>query len=247
LPAVAIQSVTTYFGDSRILDDVSLEIAAGKTTAILGESGCGKTTLLHHINGLLIPDRGVVKILGEPIDYTRLPDLRHRMGYAVQAVGLFPHLTVSDNLALVARLSGWEPERISERSRTLMRSMKLPETLSTRFPHELSGGQRQRIGICRAMMLHPELLLLDEPFSGVDPITRQGIYEEFQRLLEAEPSTTLLVTHDVREAVRLASEIVIMERGRILQHGLVAGVLANPATDSIARLFHEQIRDRTHA
>jgi len=230
-----------YLGDTLILDDISLEIPAAQTTAILGESGSGKTTLLHHINGLLKPDRGSVEVFDQPIDYTRLVELRHRMGYAVQSVGLFPHLRVSENLSLVARLSGWSAQRIRGRSAQLMQSMHLADDLSDRFPHELSGGQRQRVGICRAMMLNPELLLLDEPFSGVDPITRVRIHDEFLALMRKEPSTTVLVTHDVREAVRLASHLVILEQGRLLQQGQVERVMAEPATDTIRCLFQEQL------
>ena len=240
-PAVAIHSVTKRLGPTRALDAVSIQLPTGQTTAILGESGCGKTSLLHHINGLLKPDDGSVEVFGQPIDYQRLPELRRRMGYAVQSVGLFPHLTISANIALVARLSGWATARIEERTEHLMETMKLSSALLSRFPHELSGGQRQRVGICRAMMLNPDLLLLDEPFSGVDPITRTRIHENFLSLLREEPSTTVLVTHDVREAVRLASNLVIMEQGRILQTTTVKDALANPATASIARLFEEQL------
>lgn len=241
LPAVAVRSVTKRLGPTRALDAVSVEFPTGQTTAILGESGCGKTSLLHHINGLLKPDDGSVEVFGQPIDYQRLPELRRRMGYAVQSVGLFPHLTIADNIALVARLSGWTTTRIAERTEHLMETMKLSSALLSRFPHELSGGQRQRVGICRAMMLNPDLLLLDEPFSGVDPITRNRIHENFLALLQGEPSTTVLVTHDVREAIRLASNLVIMEQGRILQTTTVKDALANPATASIARLFEEQL------
>jgi osmoprotectant transport system ATP-binding protein len=231
--------MTKSLGDHRVLDDISVSIATGRTTAVLGESGCGKTTLLNHINGLLKPDRGTVEVFGEPIDYQRLPELRRHIGYAVQSVGLFPHLTVSGNLALMARLSEWPPEKIAARSDELMQSMKLSPELLGRYPHELSGGQQQRVAICRAMMLKPDLLLLDEPFSGVDPINRLRIQKEFRRLMEAEPATTLLVTHDVREAVRLASDLIVMESGRVLQQGSVKTVMDSPATESIDRLFRE--------
>jgi osmoprotectant transport system ATP-binding protein len=241
LPAVALRSVTKQLGPTRALDAVSVELKTGQITAILGESGCGKTSLLHHINGLLKPDDGNVEVFGQPIDYQRLPELRRRMGYAVQSVGLFPHLTIDDNIALTARLSGWTRTRIAERTGHLMATMKLSITLLSRYPHELSGGQRQRVGICRAMMLNPDLLLLDEPFSGVDPITRTRIHENFLGLIRNEPATTILVTHDVREAIRLASNLVIMEDGRVLQTATVKDALANPATASIARLFEEQL------
>ena len=227
-------------GTTRALDEVSVTFAAGETTAILGESGCGKTSLLRHINGLLIPDSGTVEVFGAPIDYANLKTLRYRMGYAVQSVGLFPHMTIADNISLLARLSEWPASQISERSQNLMDTMRLSANILDRYPHELSGGQRQRVGICRAMMLQPDLLLLDEPFSGVDPITRTRIHENFLTLLEEEPASTVLVTHDVREATRLASSLVIMEDGRVLQTGPVAEVLSSPATDGIARLFEDQ-------
>lgn len=239
MSAVAINKLSKRLGRHLALDQVSLIIPEGQTTAILGESGCGKTTLLRHINGLLQPDSGSIEVLGQPIDYSDLPVLRRRMGYAVQSVGLFPHLSVADNVALVARLSGWSKQRIEARSRQLLALMELAIELLERFPHELSGGQRQRVGICRAMMLQPELLLLDEPFSGIDPITRVRIHHEFIALLDAEPTTTVLVTHDVREALRLATHLVIMRDGQVLQHGPVDDVAARPASADIASLFEE--------
>lgn len=241
--AVSIRGVSKRLGGNLVLDNVSLDLPRGQTTAVLGESGCGKTTLLHHVNGLLRPDQGVVEIFGAALDYERLPELRRRMGYAVQAVGLFPHLTMRGNLALVPRLDGWSDERVDARARQLMQTLHLNADLLDRYPHQLSGGQRQRFGICRAMMLQPDLLLFDEPFSGVDPITRIRIHTELLALLRAEPATTLLVTHDVREAIRLSTYLVVMAHGRIVQHGSVDDVLASPADDDVARLFSEQLRD----
>jgi osmoprotectant transport system ATP-binding protein len=239
--AVSLQSVTKTLGNRVVLDDVSLALPRDEVTAILGESGCGKTTLLHHLNGLLQPDSGRVELFGEPLDYARLSSARRRMGYAVQGVGLFPHLTMVGNLGLMARLEGWETSRIDERRRRLMRMMELDEELVDRYPHELSGGQRQRFGICRAMMLEPDLLLLDEPFSGVDTITRGRIHEEMSKLLRTEPATTVLVTHDVREALRLGTYLVVMDSGRIVQNGDVDDVLRAPANAAVAKLFADQL------
>lgn len=239
MSAVAINNLSKQLGRHLALDRVSLAVPCGQTTAILGESGCGKTTLLRHINGLLQPDSGTIEVLGQPIDYSDLPVLRRRMGYAVQSVGLFPHLSVAHNIALVARLSGWSKQRIEARTRQLLALMELATELLERFPHELSGGQRQRVGICRAMMLQPELLLLDEPFSGIDSITRVRIHHEFLALLEAEPTTTVLVTHDVPEALRLAAHLVIMRDGQVLQHGPVEDVAARPVSADIASLFED--------
>jgi len=241
--AVSLQAISKRLGDRLVLDDVSLELPPGETTAVLGESGCGKTTLLHHVNGLLRPDRGSVEVFDAPIDYARLTDLRRSMGYAVQGVGLFPHLTIADNLALMARLDGWDATRIANRRIRLMQAMNLEDDLSSRYPHELSGGQRQRFGICRALMLQPKLLLLDEPFSGVDSITRAHIHEELLRLLTTEPATVILVTHDSSEALRLATYLVVMADGRILQQGATRDVVAAPVDGRVAKLFAEHPDD----
>ena len=199
-----------------MLRDVSLKLPEGATTAVVGESGSGKTTLLQLVNAVLTPDAGDVQVFGAPIPEDLV---RHRraIGYSVQGAGLFPHMTNRDNVTLLARLEGWSADRTSERYGRLLDEMDLPAEVSDRYPRELSGGQQQRIGLCRALMLKPRLLLLDEPFSAVDPITRVGIYEQFQRVQRNEGVSTLLVTHDMREAVRLASYLVIVRAGRLQQ------------------------------
>ena len=234
---VEFDSVSKRFGATPVLQDVSLELPAGKTTAIVGESGSGKSTLLEHINGLISPDRGEVRVFGEVVGAHDLPRFRRKIGYAVQSVALFPHLRVFDNLALLPTLEGWSERQTRERTNELLALMELPVDVTERFPHELSGGQQQRVGICRAMMLRPPLLLLDEPFSGVDPITRVAIHEEFLALQVKEPASMVLVTHDTREARMLAQFLVIVHEGRILQTGSADDVLNHPANDLVAKIF----------
>lgn len=240
-PAVVFESVCKSYGAVRVLDEVSLELPAERTTAVIGESGSGKSTLLQMINGLLRPDSGTVRVFGEQVCAGDLVALRRRIGYAVQGSALFPHLTVRDNITLLARLEGWAPARRASRLARLLALMELDATLADRYPHELSGGQQQRASLCRAMMMEPPLLLLDEPFSAVDPITRMGIHEHFRRLAEAEPVTVVLVTHDIREAVDLASQLVVMQAGRIARADTTEAVRAEPGADWIGRLLREQL------
>ncbi|HSG88591.1 MAG TPA: ATP-binding cassette domain-containing protein [Pseudomonadales bacterium] len=241
--AVRFEGVSKSYGDVRVLEDVSLAIAAQRTTAVIGESGSGKSTLLQMINGLLRPDAGRVTVFGAEVGAGAedLIALRRGIGYAVQGSALFPHLSVRDNVTLLARLEGWDPARRAERLARLLALMELDASLAERFPHELSGGQQQRVSLCRAMMLEPPLLLLDEPFSAVDPITRIGIHAHFRRLAEAEPVTVVLVTHDIREALHLASDLVVMAEGRIARAGAAEAVRAEPGAPWIERLFREQL------
>jgi osmoprotectant transport system ATP-binding protein len=238
-PVVSLHSVTHRAGGTLLLDDVCLELPARETSAIIGESGSGKSSLLNHVIGLLKPDAGEVVVFGEVVDYRHLVPLRRRIGFAVQEVGLFPHLTVAQNLRLPARLEGWEEGRTAARVDELMATMELGAVLLDRYPHELSGGQRQRVGLCRAMMLAPGLLLLDEPFSGVDPINRRRIHAEFLDLTAKERVSVLLVTHDIAEARLLATQLVVMHAGRVLQYGPLAAVEASPADARVARLLQD--------
>ncbi len=234
--ATEFHDVSLRRGDVVALENVSLKLKLGQTTAILGESGSGKSTLVQLIIGLLRPDSGTVKTLGADIDYDKPRPLRKRIGYAIQDVALFPHLRIRDNIVLPGRLSGWSEPDITSRLKELLDLMQLPEDVLDRYPHELSGGQQQRAGLCRAMMLHPELLLLDEPFSGLDTLTRRSIHEQFLSLQEREAVSCVLVTHDPQEAVNLAQDIVVMRNGRLQQHGTVDEVMNRPANSYVGHL-----------
>lgn len=235
-PAVEFDGVSLRRGSVTALNNVTLSLPLGRISAILGESGSGKSTLIQMINGLLRPDSGVVRTLGSAIDYGTLRDLRKRIGYAVQDVSLFPHLHIRENIVLPGKLHGLSAADCATRLTELLTLMHLPEDVLDRYPHELSGGQQQRAGLCRAMMLRPELLLLDEPFSGLDSITRKSVHEQFLEIQKHEPISSVLVTHDPQEAINLADYMVVMRSGRILQHGPVKNVLAEPVDHYVAQL-----------
>jgi osmoprotectant transport system ATP-binding protein len=239
---VEFRQVEKRFAPDRpVLEGVTLACPAGITTAVVGASGSGKTTLLELVNAVLVPDRGEVLVFGEPIPQHDRVAFRRRIGYSVQGAGLFPHLTNRENVELLARLEGWSRERRRERFAQLLDEMELPADVADRYPHSLSGGQQQRLGLCRALMLKPRLLLLDEPFSAVDPITRVGIYRTFAQVQAQQGVSALLVTHDMREAVRLAGHLVILKEGRVLQAGPTHEVLAAPADDYVYTLVKEQL------
>src|SRR5262245_50220403 len=239
---IVFQGVSKSYGKEAALHDVTVAFADGVTTAVVGPSGSGKSTLIQLINGLVRPSSGTVQVFGKSIDYDRLPELRRQIGYAVQGTGLFPHLTVERNITLLARLVGWASERIRTRAQELMKGVGLTWTLETRYQHELSGGQQQRVGLCRAMMLQPPLFLLDEPFGALDPITRNDIQQEFLRLQQSEPRTMVLVTHDLREALRLAQRLIVLEQGRIAQHGPGEEIVNSPADEFVRNFFHTQLK-----
>lgn len=233
---IEFDRVYKRYGSTTVLGGVDLHVAPGRTTALIGESGSGKSTLLQLVNGLLEPDDGRVRVFGADVPAER-SRFRRRIGYAVQGTGLFPHMRAAANIGLLGRLEGWPADRIETRVAELMTLMDLDPELAERFPHELSGGQQQRVGICRAMLLAPEILLLDEPFSGVDPLTRADIHERFKALMGAEPVTVLLVTHDIQEAMRLAAELVVLADGRVVRSGPIDDVMSRPGDPGVARLF----------
>jgi osmoprotectant transport system ATP-binding protein len=232
MSSLSLQSVSKTFGTTIALDDVSLALDAAGITALIGRSGCGKSTLLKLCNGLLTPDRGTVQVLGEPLDYRDLPRQRRQIGYAVQGTGLFPHLSIRENITLLAVLAGWSQTEVDRRLDELLALTQLEAEQLERYPHQLSGGQQQRVGLCRAMMLKPRLLLLDEPFAAIDPITRSDIHQALLSLYRAEPTAVLLVTHDIREALQLADRIVLLEEGKIrFDHSKTAMLEAHPGLD----------------
>jgi len=234
--AAELTNVHLRRGDVIALDDVSLALPSGQTTAVLGESGSGKSTLIQLIVGLLTPDTGAVITLGTELKPDNLQALRKRIGYAIQEVALLPHMKIRENILLPATLSSWSTEEKNTRLEELMNLMQLPNTVLDRFPHELSGGQQQRAGLCRALILRPDLLLLDEPFSGLDTMTRRSIHEQFLLMRQKMPISTILVTHDPEEAIRLAEFIVIMRSGKVQQFGRVQDVLDQPANDYVREL-----------
>lgn len=238
---IRLEGVSRFYGDETALQNIHLSLTDDVTTAIVGPSGSGKSTLLQLVNGLVRPCRGKVFVFGGEIDYQRLPELRLQIGYAVQGTGLFPHLTVEENITLLAKLAKWDPERIGARAEELMRLVNLPLSYAQRYPHELSGGQQQRVGLCRAMMLNPKIFLLDEPFGALDPITRSEIHREFLHLQHSAARTIVLVTHDLREALKLAQCIVILDRGHLVQHGTCDEILQHPANEFVRSFLHVQL------
>ena len=238
---VTFDGVSKSYDGTRVLSGVTLNFPAGVTSAIVGASGSGKTTLLRLINALEKIDSGKLFVNDAPLPQD-LKTFRRGMGYAVQGAGLLPHLSVLQNVTLVARLDGQAIQDCEDRAASLLRQMSLPETLWSRFPGQLSGGQQQRVGLCRALMLEPSLLLLDEPFSAVDPITRLELHELFLELnSKVNSSSTIMVTHDMREAAKLADYLVILAEGEVSQCGSLETVIKSPENEYVARLMAEQL------
>jgi osmoprotectant transport system ATP-binding protein len=215
-PVVLFRQVSYRLGARDILRDVSFELQAGETLVLLGRSGSGKTTALKMVNGLIRPTGGVVLVEGTPTTDWNPIRLKRRIGYVIQDIGLFPHFTVKDNVGLVPRLEGWPQEKIQARTEALLAQVGLPSAqFAGRYPRELSGGQRQRVGVARALATDPPLLLFDEPFGALDPVTRLELQRQFLALRQKIPKTALFVTHDVREALLLGTRIGLLHNGRL--------------------------------
>ena len=224
-------------GGALAVSDLSLEIPAGEIVVLVGPSGCGKTTTMKMINRLIEPTSGRITIDGEDVMSLPAVELRRRIGYVIQQVGLFPHLTVAENVAVVPRLLRWPPGQVKDRVEELLDLVRLePATYRDRYPAALSGGERQRVGVARALAADPPLMLMDEPFGAVDPILRDRLQNEFLRLQAQVRKTVVFVTHDVDEAIKMADRIAILQRGGILaQYDTPDTILANPASEFVAR------------
>ncbi len=232
---IDLEKVSKSYGDARVVDELTLSVPAGAFCVLLGPSGCGKSTTLRMINRLVPCDAGAIRIGGEDVRNVPPEALRRRIGYAIQSIGLFPHWRVEDNIGTVPRLLGWPRQRVCDRVAELLEMLRLaPETYRGKYPHQLSGGEQQRIGVARALAADPELLLMDEPFAAVDPVTRAALQGEILRIHQATKKTILFVTHDIDEALRLATVIAVMERGRLAQFGAPLDLLERPASDFVA-------------
>src|ERR671924_298005 len=236
---IRLEQVTKRYGGGQVaVRELSIEFPTGQLTMLVGPSGCGKTTTLKMINRLIEPTSG--RIFHDEQDVTHIDPvtLRLRMGYVIQNVGLFPHMTIADNVATVPRLLGWDRARIRKRVDDLLHLVGLdPRQFGRRYPHQLSGGQRQRVGVARALGANPPVLLMDEPFGAIDRIARERLQNEFQRIQREVRKTVIFVTHDIDEAIKLGDRIAIMDLGRLVQYDTPAAILAKPANDLVVDLL----------
>lgn len=231
---IEFKHVTKVFHGTTIIDDISFVIPDGEFVVLLGESGCGKTTTLKMINKLIAPSSGTVEIGGRDISGMDTIALRRRMGYVIQQIGLFPHMTIKENIEIIAKMNSKDKDRMEENARKLMGMVNLdPDQYLDAYPSELSGGQQQRAGVVRAFMTEPEIVLMDEPFSALDPITRSQIQNALIDMQAALKRTIVFVTHDMEEAVRLADRICIMDGGKIIQFDTPENILKYPANDFV--------------
>lgn len=235
-------NVKKSYGDNRVLNDFSIEIEKGSFVTIIGSSGCGKTTVLKMINGLLVPDAGKIRIKGEDIKNKDQIQLRRNIGYAIQGSVLFPHMTVEENIAYVPNLLN-KKDKAKTKSAVdkWMNIVGLTEELKDRYPAELSGGQQQRVGIARALAASPEILLMDEPFGAVDEITRKQLQSELLDIYQKTGITVLFVTHDIGEALKLGTKVIVMDKGEIHQYATPKEILNNPTTEFVKKLTEQEM------
>lgn len=237
---IELLNVSKSFGGQMVLHPTTLTIARGQTTVLIGPSGSGKSTLLRIMIGLIEPDRGDVRLNGIRFSAENAMELRRRMGYVIQDGGLFPHLSARDNVALMAGYLGWERSRIAGRVEELTVLTRLPPESLDRFPSQLSGGQRQRLGIMRALMLDPDILLLDEPMGALDPLVRYDLQEDLRGIFQTLGKTVVLVTHDISEAGFFGDTVLLLGDGRIVQQGTLRDLINSPADEFVTRFIRSQ-------
>ena len=233
-------NITKSFGTTRALDGIDVSIPEGKTLSLIGPSGCGKSTLLRILIGLITPDGGQVVFNGEEMTANSLQQIRHNTGYVIQEGGLFPHLTARENLALLAEYLDWDRQRIDKRVHELAELTKIDPDILDRKPGALSGGQRQRISLMRALMLDPEVILLDEPLGSIDPLVRFELQTDLKQIFSDLNKTVVLVTHDLGEAAFLGDTIVLMQEGKIVQQGTVKEIIDHPANEFVRAFVNAQ-------
>lgn len=234
---IEFQHVDFAYGDTLVIQDFSLTVEQGECLAIIGTSGCGKTTILRMVNGLLLPTGGAVLVQGQNTKESNLTQLRRKIGYSIQGSVLFPHMTVEKNIAYVPSLSPRSQKKlIHQNVSKLLDIVGLDESFRRRYPSELSGGQQQRVGLARALAANPEILLMDESFSAVDEITRRQLQQEFIRIRQQTGITVMLVTHDINEALLLGTRVLVMDGGKIHQNATPEEIKKHPATDFVRRL-----------
>jgi len=238
--AIEFNSVCKKFNNAgdNVVDHISLTIEEGEFITILGSSGCGKTTLLKMINRLYEPNEGKITLFGEDIKDVDVVKLRRRIGYVIQQVGLFPHMTIAENITTVPKLLKWSKEKIEGRVEELLHLVGLnPKEFKNRYPSQLSGGQQQRIGLARALAVDPKIMLLDEPFGAIDAINRMNLQDELLRIHGGLKKTFLFVTHDINEAFKMGTRVIIMNKGRICQFDTPQNIAKNPADDFVSSLI----------
>lgn len=230
-------NVTMAYGTHTVIDKLNLHVKEGQLVVLIGPSGCGKTTTLQLINRLIKPTEGDILVNGQNIKNVNPVELRRKIGYVIQEIGLFPHMTIKQNIEIVPRLLGWDEERKAARTNELIQLVNLDKKYLKRYPSELSGGQQQRIGLLRALAVEPPIILMDEPFGALDPITRESLQNEIVALQKRLKKTIVFVTHDMDEAIKIAEQIVLMKDGKIVQAAAPKELLSNPANEFVEQFI----------
>ena len=235
-----LESVSKSFGNQTVLQPTSIDFQVGESTVLIGPSGCGKSTMLRLLAGLLTPDTGRVLFEGVEMTPKNMMQMRHRMGYVIQDGGLFPHLTCSQNVGLMAKYLGWSKDKIRLRIEELADLTRLPRPALDRYPAQISGGQRQRVGIMRALMLDPPVMLLDEPMGALDPLVRYDLQEDLLKIFRTLKKTAITVTHDMGEAGFFGDHVIMLGEGRIVQQGKLDEMILHPANEFVTRFVNAQ-------